>query len=516
MVERGLPAQKLAVASLPGRGRALVAAQPIRAGEALLRVPPHLLLTPAAAAAGPGAAAAAAAAAGGALPDWTLLALWLAEARAAGGAHAWAPYLAALPEDPGSVLSWSDAQVAGLHGSHLHTLAAGIRAAAAATRREARAALAAAAAAAAAGGSAPPPPPPSDEQLDWALGILLTRLVRLGAGAAAPGGGGGSNEHGRSSGAALEVEALVPLADFANHDCAAACHLAWDAAAGGVVLRPDRGYAAGEEVVISYGERTSGELLLSYGFVPPPGANPHDACLLELAAVPSSGGGGASSSGGSSGTSSSAACGVGRGKSRRAGRRSLAERRGSAAAGAVVDLSPAGEGAAWKAAALERRGLPASRVFPLRLGAVPEELLRWAAFAAAPAGGAAEAEAAAGELLGGGRPLPARARHAAQQLLASRCRTALAGYPSSLEEDVRELARLKEERGKGEASGGGAESGSGGSARRGDAAAEAGAAVERRRRRQVLQVLVAEKRVLHRTVFLLHQELRAARHGGAG
>ena len=32
----------------------------------------------------------------------------------------------------------------------------------------------------------------------------------------------------------------------------------------------------------SYGQRTSGQLLLSYGFAPSAGENPHDACLLEL------------------------------------------------------------------------------------------------------------------------------------------------------------------------------------------------------------------------------------------
>jgi len=32
----------------------------------------------------------------------------------------------------------------------------------------------------------------------------------------------------------------------------------------------------------SYGQRTSGQLLLSYGFAPTAGENPHDACLLQL------------------------------------------------------------------------------------------------------------------------------------------------------------------------------------------------------------------------------------------
>ena len=32
----------------------------------------------------------------------------------------------------------------------------------------------------------------------------------------------------------------------------------------------------------SYGQKTSGELLLSYGFAPPPQENPHDGCLISL------------------------------------------------------------------------------------------------------------------------------------------------------------------------------------------------------------------------------------------
>ena len=49
-----------------------------------------------------------------------------------------------------------------------------------------------------------------------------------------------------------------------------------------VVLRPDQKYKPGEQVFTSYGPKTDGELLLSYGFIPPLGTNPHDACRLRL------------------------------------------------------------------------------------------------------------------------------------------------------------------------------------------------------------------------------------------
>lgn len=49
------------------------------------------------------------------------------------------------------------------------------------------------------------------------------------------------------------------------------------------MLKPDRAYKAGDQVFTSYGPKTDGELLLSYGFVCPPGANPNDARRLRLA-----------------------------------------------------------------------------------------------------------------------------------------------------------------------------------------------------------------------------------------
>ena len=44
------------------------------------------------------------------------------------------------------------------------------------------------------------------------------------------------------------------------------------AGARSVVLRTDRGYSKGDEVYVSYGQKTSALLLLSYGFIPAPGA----------------------------------------------------------------------------------------------------------------------------------------------------------------------------------------------------------------------------------------------------
>ena len=99
------------------------------------------------------------------------------------------------------------------------------------------------------------------------------------------------------------------------------------------------------QVYISYGQKTSGQLLLSYGFMPAPGSNPHDACLLEL---------------------------------------SLAED------------DPCYQA---KAACLRQYGAEPAREFPLRLDAIPQALLLFAAFRDARPKGAAEVMALAKQLL---------------------------------------------------------------------------------------------------------------------
>ena len=71
---------QLAAAAVPGSGRGLVASQAIGKGEAVLHIPPQLLLTPAVALQ---RSALLGLLEGRPLPAWSVLALWLAEARAA-------------------------------------------------------------------------------------------------------------------------------------------------------------------------------------------------------------------------------------------------------------------------------------------------------------------------------------------------------------------------------------------------------------------------------------------------
>jgi hypothetical protein len=58
------------------------------------------------------------------LPQWTILALWLAEQRhlarcdgggGGGGSSRWGPYLAVLPDAAGTVLDWKEGEVSGAH-----------------------------------------------------------------------------------------------------------------------------------------------------------------------------------------------------------------------------------------------------------------------------------------------------------------------------------------------------------------------------------------------------------------
>jgi hypothetical protein len=312
---RGLPEQEVALQdALPRTGRGLVALRPLPRGAPLLRVPEPLLLTHDRAVqdAPPGLRSALET-----LPEWSALALFLASQRAAlaaGRDVPWGAYVAALPATCGGVLDWPDGEAA--------TLLQGTSVAVAAAER-----LASVSAAIDDILSAAPHAGVTPAGLRWAFAVLFSRLVRLPA-----------------RGDSL---AVVPWADMANQATSATAHLDWDESLRSVVLRPERAYAAGEQIFASYGQRSSGQLLLSYGFAPavdegPGGAHESVSLLLELPSHDDA-------------TST-----------------------------------------ALKAAALAALGLPATQRFDLRAGGgMPPELLPWATFAAASFADEASARAAA-------------------------------------------------------------------------------------------------------------------------
>ncbi|KAL4443502.1 hypothetical protein ABPG75_011239 [Micractinium tetrahymenae] len=381
---RGLPPQKLAAVAVPGAGRGLAATQPISKGEALLRIPQQLVITPAAAAQQSSLAPLLESTP---LPAWSVLALWLAEARAAGPAGEWWPYIQLLPDHTGSVLEWSEDEVGWLAGSQLAEAAAEIRGAAAASWQEMQPLLAQAAAA-----GLGPPGAFSREALQSAFSMLLSRLVRLPSlGLGPPSAAAGQARQAQQAGAAGEppgTEALLPWADLLNHSPASTAFLDWDPAEAAVVLRTDRRYWPGEEVHISYGQKTGGELLLSYGFTPKPADNPHDGCKLRLA------------------------------------------------------LRPGDPAAPAKAAALAAFGMGPSQLFPLRMAAAPFELVHYAALAAAEVGSEQEAGQLAQRLFGAG-DIPPTLQQPALEAVVAACQAAMKAYPSSLEADRAELAKLE-------------------------------------------------------------------------
>ncbi|GIL70656.1 hypothetical protein Vretimale_3761 [Volvox reticuliferus] len=388
----GAPSPQLLLRQCGREGRGLVASRPLPRGEVLLRVPDSLLLTAERAAeesclapllrARSTAAASNSTDSGASsslpLPEWSLLALLLAELRcrlAAGDRTSrWDPYVAVLPQRPGTILDWPAKEVKQLlRGSPLIRLADSITGAAASSWQELEPLIAQGRK----DGLIPEYVALEKADLDWAFGVLLSRCIRL------PSRG--------------DMQVLAPWADLLNHDVEAevGCHLDWDPAAevgppaeavsGALVLRSDRQYSAGQQVYVSYGPKSSGELLLSYGFCPPPAANPHQDYKLRLAVDRQS--------------------------------------------DPLADL---------KVEALARHGLPAELEFPLKLEGLPGGLLQYLALLDARPKVAQETYDLASLLFEGGTfPLLDGEDTLALALrgLSSRCTAALKAYPTSMEID---------------------------------------------------------------------------------
>jgi histone-lysine N-methyltransferase SETD3 len=154
--------------------------------------------------------------------------------------------------------------------------------------------------------------------------------------------------------------------------------------------RRAQGFPTTAQVFASYGEKTSGQLLLSYGFGPVHD-NPHDGCDLPLG----------------------------------------------------LDADDPQHDA--KAALLAERGMEATVEFPLKLGGWPAAMLPYAAFACVSTDSMEELRYVAAQLFDGhtfpstlGRGLEA----AAAMHVLDRCKAALAGYASSLQGDLAVIEEL--------------------------------------------------------------------------
>ncbi|CAL1356179.1 unnamed protein product [Linum trigynum] len=250
----GLPPQKMGIEKVEVGERGLVALKNIRKGEKLLFVPPSLFIT---------ADSQWSCQEAGeimkkySVPDWPLIATYLISEASLEKSSKWSNYIAALPRQPYSLLYWTRAELDRyLEASQIRERAIERINNVIGTYDDLRLRIF----------SKHPQLFPEEvfniESFKWSFGILFSRLVRL------------PSMDGRV--------ALVPWADMLNHSCEVETFLDYDRSSQGVVFTTDRTYQPGEQVFISYGKKSNGELLLSYGFVPREGTNPSDSVELPF------------------------------------------------------------------------------------------------------------------------------------------------------------------------------------------------------------------------------------------
>ncbi|MEW5306162.1 MAG: hypothetical protein WDW36_008649 [Sanguina aurantia] len=251
---QGLPSQQLSLQLCGEEGRGLVAVQSIRKGQRLLQIPATLLLTVDAVMTdlvlGPVLRQQP-------LPEWSVLAaalaFWRLQAQHGVCTSRWAPYVEALPSDVNCVLQWAPGEAQRLlAGSPLLRKARSITAAAAATKAELLPLLPLLLAASSSLAQSPQTPPsyshtlhPHSDYSSSARRNLQLRFTLTGTGR--------RWFRGRTSRTTTRGSAA---ASTGIRRC--------DACTWMLIERCSRG----EQLHISYGPKSSGELLLQYGFAP--------------------------------------------------------------------------------------------------------------------------------------------------------------------------------------------------------------------------------------------------------
>ncbi|KAL3502575.1 hypothetical protein ACH5RR_037024 [Cinchona calisaya] len=250
----GLPEQKMAINRVDVGERGLVALKNIRKGEKLLFVPPSLVIN--------ADSEWSCSEAGEILrqynvPEWPLLATYLISEASLGTSSRWNCYISALPRQPYSLLYWTQSELDRyLEASQIRQRAIERINDVTGTFDDLKLRIFSKHT------DLFPEEAFNIETFKWSFGILFSRLVRL------------PSMDGRV--------ALVPWADMLNHSCQVETFLDYDRSSKGVVFTTDRAYQPGEQVFISYGRKSNGELLLSYGFVPREGTNTSDSVELTL------------------------------------------------------------------------------------------------------------------------------------------------------------------------------------------------------------------------------------------
>lgn len=175
------------------------------------------------------------------LPDWSAIACLLLETKYdATGTAFYRPYVDSLPSASNSILEWTPAEQAlFLRSTSAAPKAQRILRAYADSIDQLRPLL----------------PSASEDDFRWAFSMLLSRLVRL---------------QGRGT---QGVQALVPWADMLNHSASAkGSYIDLSTSDPDLITAvATRDFSPGSELVISYGDKSSAEFLMSYGFVPSDG-----------------------------------------------------------------------------------------------------------------------------------------------------------------------------------------------------------------------------------------------------
>ncbi|KAF3331404.1 ribulose-1,5 bisphosphate carboxylase/oxygenase large subunit N-methyltransferase [Carex littledalei] len=252
--DSGLPPQKMGIERVEVGERGLVALKNIRKGEKLLFVPPPLIITADSEWTLPEVGKVMKQ---NSVPDWPLLATHLISEASLYNASRWKNYISALPRQPYSLLYWTRSELdAFLVASPIRDRAIQRITDVTGTYNDMRDRIF----------SKHPDLFPEEiynmETFMWSFGILFSRLVRLPS--------------------MDEKVALVPWADMLNHNSEVETFLDFDKSSEAIVFTTDRPYQPGEQVFISYGKKSNGELLLSYGFVAKEGSNPNDSVELAL------------------------------------------------------------------------------------------------------------------------------------------------------------------------------------------------------------------------------------------
>lgn len=252
--ESGLPPQKMKIERVEVGERGLVARKNIRKGEKLLFVPPSLVITADSDWSCPEAGKVLKR---NSVPDWPLLATYLISEASLMSKSRWSNYISALPRQPYSLLYWTRSELDRyLEASQIRERAIERSSDVVGTYNDLKLRIF----------SKYPDLFPEEvfnmETFGWSFGILFSRLVRL------------PSMDGKI--------ALVPWADMLNHSCEVETYLDYDRSSKGIVFTTDRQYQLGEQVFISYGKKSNGELLLSYGFAPKEGTNPSNSAELSL------------------------------------------------------------------------------------------------------------------------------------------------------------------------------------------------------------------------------------------